>query len=264
MFEAVILGIIQGITEWIPISSEGMIALVKVKVFHSSANLQDIIYQALFLHLGTFFAALIYFRKDIIALTKALFSYKRSDEGTKKTFFFLFLTTLVSGLLGFRLLVAMNDLQIYFEAPGKIIMILLAILLFITGMLQIHTKNKGIKDATSLKPTDGLLLGIIQGFAVLPGLSRSGTTIAGLLMRGFDKTVSLRLSFLMSLPLILAGNILLNFRHIQWSAENFVSLIVSFAVGLLSISLLFKIAQKINFGIFVVGLAFLILLSVFV
>lgn len=263
LLEAVVLGIIQGITEWIPVSSEGMIALAKIKLFHSTAGLKDIIYQALFLHLGTFFAALVYFRKDIAGLVKLPFAFKKSSDENKKIFLFLSVTTVISGLLGFRLLLAMDQLSGHFQASGKIIMILVAILLFVTGILQLHAKHQGAKSAKSLKPIDGWFLGMIQGVAVLPGLSRSGTTIAALLMMGFEKTLALRLSFLMSLPIILAGNIILNFRGAQLSPENLVSLLVSFLVGLLSINLFFKIAEKINFGIFVIAFAFLVLLSVF-
>ncbi len=264
MLESVVLGIIQGVTEWIPVSSEGMIALAKIKLFHSTAGLKDIVYQALFLHLGTFLAAIIYFRKDLLALAKLPFTFKQTHADDKKLFLFLALTTIISGLVGFRLLLIMDKLSAYFQTSGKIIMILVAILLFITGMLQLHAKNKGAKTANGLKPLDGWILGIIQGLAVLPGLSRSGTTIAALLMMGFEKTVALRLSFLMSLPLILAGNIILNLRHAQLTAENLISLLVSFVVGLLSINLFFKIVGKINFGVFVIALAFLVLLSVFV
>ncbi|MCX5680696.1 MAG: undecaprenyl-diphosphate phosphatase [Candidatus Omnitrophica bacterium] len=264
MFEAIILGIIQGITEWIPVSSEGMITLAKINLFHSSASLKDIVCQALFLHLGTFFAALVYFRKDIAALVKLPFAFKESSEENKKIFFFLCLTTIISGLLGFMLLLAMDKLTVYLQASGKIIMILVAILLFITGFLQLNAKNQGVKNEKNLTPLDGWFLGIIQGVAVLPGLSRSGTTIACLLMKGFDKTVALRLSFLMSLPVILAGNIILNFHKAQLSSANLVSLAVSFLVGLVSISLFFKITKKINFGVFVISFAFLVLLSVFI
>ena len=264
MFEAIVLGIIQGITEWIPVSSEGMITLAKIKIFHSTAGLKEIVCQALFLHLGTFLAAVIYFRKDLATLFKIPFAFKKSAEGDKKIFLFLFLTTIVSGLLGFRLLLAMDKLSASFQTSGKIIMILVAILLFVTGILQLRAKNHGAKTAKNLKPFDGWLLGMIQGVAVLPGLSRSGTTISCLLMMGFEKTLSLRLSFLMSLPIILAGNIILNFRGAQWSAENIISLLVSFLVGLLSINLFFKIAEKINFGIFIISFAFLVLFSVFI
>ncbi|MFA6379056.1 MAG: undecaprenyl-diphosphate phosphatase [Candidatus Omnitrophota bacterium] len=263
MIEAVVLGIIQGITEWIPVSSEGMFVLAKVKLFHSSLDIQTLILQSLFLHLGTFFAALVYFRKEIAGLIKAIFSFKRSDTETKKTFLFLFLTTIISGLLGVAVMFGMKHFSTYFQDSGKIVTILVSILLLITAALQLRSQEEGKKDAKALRPADGVALGIIQGFAALPGLSRSGTTIACLLIKGFDKTVALRLSFLMSLPIIFAGNIIFNLRKAQFSPENLVSLAVSFVVGLFSINLLFKIASKVNFGFFVACFALLVLSSVF-
>ncbi len=263
MLEAIILGIIQGVTEWVPVSSEGMFVLAKVKFFHSTFTIEELILQSLFLHLGTFFAALVYFRAEIFALIKALFAFKHTDIETRNTFRFLLLTTLISSVLGFAVMSGIKHFSFSFENSGKAITILVALLLLITAGLQLRSQNQGKKDTKDLKPIDGAMLGIIQGLATLPGLSRSGTTIACLLMKGFDKTVALRLSFLMSLPIILAGNILLNLRKAQFSAENLVSLAVSFVVGLLSINLLFKVAAKINFGIFVACFALLVLSSVF-
>jgi len=109
--------------------------------------------------------------------------------------------------------------------------------------------------------TDGIILGIAQGFAALPGLSRSGLTVSALLLRKFDNALSLRLSFLMSLPIVLAGNILLNFNELTWSKGTFWSLLFSFLFGLLTIHFLLKIAKKINFGLFVLFFGILTILS---
>src|SRR3989339_2261259 len=103
MLEQIILGIIQGIAEWLPISSEGLIILVKSNFF-SQATLGENIRLALFLHLGTFLAALIYFRKDVFSLFNALFNFKKSEAETKKLFRFLIGATLISGILGLTLL----------------------------------------------------------------------------------------------------------------------------------------------------------------
>ncbi len=263
MVEAIVLGVIQGITEWIPVSSEGMFVLAKVKFFHSSLNMQDLILQSLFLHLGTLLAALVYFRKEISSLLKAVFLFSKATPETKNTFLFLFLTTLISGILGAIVLWCVKHFSIYFEGSGKVLTILISILLIVTAALQMRSKEEGKKDAKGLKPMDGIALGLVQGIAVLPGLSRSGTTIACLLMKGFDKTVALRLSFLMSMPIIFIGNIVFNLNQAQFSIENITSLVVSFVVGLISIKLLFNIASKMNFGLFVLIFALLVLSSVF-
>ena len=84
MEEGIILGIIQGITEWLPISSEGALILVEVNFFKSQSGLANLISYVLFLHLGTFFAALIYFRKDVFLLLKGLFNYQKADKSYKR------------------------------------------------------------------------------------------------------------------------------------------------------------------------------------
>ena len=108
MLEQIILGIIQGIFEWLPISSEGVIVLI-AKNFFEEQTLETIIKQALFLHLGTFLAALIYFRKDVWSLLKTLFNYKSAEKDIQRIFKFLVIATLISG---FILLPTLNPHQL--------------------------------------------------------------------------------------------------------------------------------------------------------
>jgi len=96
MLESIILGIIQGITEWLPISSEGMIVLARTSLFRNSADIVEGVHVALFLHIGTFFAALVYFRKDIMLLVKALATFPQADEVLRQTLVFLIVATFVS------------------------------------------------------------------------------------------------------------------------------------------------------------------------
>ena len=102
-FQQIILGIIQGITEWIPISSEGFLLLVSSNFF-GGVEIELFLRQALFLHLGTFFAALIYFRKEVKELIKGAVNYKSSDPETKRTLKFLFIATIISGIFGLAIL----------------------------------------------------------------------------------------------------------------------------------------------------------------
>jgi len=264
MFESFILGTIQGVAEWLPISSEGMISLVRVNFFGDN-NLEDIIRIALFLHLGTFFSALIYFRKDVIKIIKDLFKYKVAKTEDKKLLNFLIVSTIISGTIGFILLKVILGLSESSDFSGRLITVIVGILLLLTAFLQLNKSaretNKSIGD---LKFIDGVLLGIAQGFAVLPGLSRSGVTVATLLLRNFDDIQALRLSFLMSLPIVLGGNILLNMGTPIFSIENLVGLIFAFIFGLLTIHFLLKLAKKINFGYFVLIFGVLVVLSVFI
>ncbi len=275
MFEHIVLGIIQGIVEWLPISSEGMIVLVKTNFFPSEDNFATIIHQALFLHLGTFFAALVYFNKDVAILIKALFQFKSQSKDTQNLLIFLLWSTIISGLLGIVLLKIFSHFFEQFSSAGKGITALVGCLLFITAYLEIKAlgKNKVIKasagtssyrNMSDLKIIDGIILGIVQGCAALPGLSRSGLTVSALLLRKFDKAYALKLSFLMSLPIVLAGNIILNFNNLQWSLNAFVGLFFAFAFGLATIHLLLRLAQKINFGYFLIFLGALTIISVFI
>ncbi len=244
MIEQLVLGTIQGIAEWLPVSSEGLLVLTQTHFF-GQKDLSDFISQALFLHLGTFLAALVYFRKEIITLPK-----------NKKLVRFLILTTLISGLLAFSILKIIDGIESQFLLTGKTITLITGLLLLITGFLQKKSKSKGKREQKDLKTKDGLILGLIQGLAALPGLSRSGSTVAILLLLGFSKTESLKLSFLMSLPIVFLGNLVLNLSYFSTPALWW-GLLASFVFGLLTIHLLLKLAQKINFGKFVIFLGLL-------
>lgn len=261
MIEAIITGIIQGVTEWLPVSSEGVLVLVKTHFF-GSGDVSSLFRQILFLHLGTFFAALIYLRADVKALFETLFRYKSSNEKERKTLNFLLVATFISGILGIVLLKFFIFAYSSMESPGKIFTFLIAILLIVTAFLQLKAKDKGLRSAKDLNFKDALVLGIAQGFSALPGLSRSGLTVSFLLLKKFDKAVALRLSFLMSLPIVLAGNIVLNLRNFDnLGLEDLVAFVFAFLAGIVTIHALFKLAEKINFGYFVLFFATIVILS---
>jgi len=264
MLESITLGIIQGIVEWLPISSEGVLVLAKIHIFGSNQELGILIREALFLHIGTFFAALIYFRKDVGSLLKALVNYKNTDTPTKKTLIFLIISTTISGILGVFILSLLENINTDFTVTGKIITAFIGVLLLITAILQLTSKKGGAKNEEQLTITDGIILGVMQGFAALPGLSRSGLTVSGLLLRKYNEVSSLKLSFLMSLPIVLGGNIVLNLNSVVFSLNNVVSLIFAFIFGILTIDLLLKLAQKINFGYFILMFGFLIIASLLI
>ncbi|MCA9408708.1 MAG: undecaprenyl-diphosphate phosphatase [Candidatus Omnitrophica bacterium] len=251
MIENIILGIIQGIAEWLPVSSEGLIVLTKTNIFHSHQDLESTIKLALFLHFGTFLAALIYFWGDVKQLFKTLFSYSSQPSELKQLINFLTLSTLISGLLGFSFIKLLERVDLQTEHSGKVLTFIVGLFLLGTAFLELRAKKGGYKKIVNLKLVDGIILGIVQGFAAFPGLSRSGLTVSALLLRKFDKATTLKLSFLMSLPIVLAGNIILNLHDMNWSLTNLYGLFFSFIFGLATIHILLKIAEKINFGLFV-------------
>ncbi len=263
ILQQIILGAIQGITEWLPISSSAMIALVMSNFFNIT-NIDSILKGALFLHLGTLLAAIIYFRKDILNLTETSLKYKYSDEKSKKTLRFIIITTLISGLIGATLLFTISNLALNFETTGKTITFFVGVFLLFTGIIQIKINKRGLKQERNIKDKDSILLGIAQGFASLPGVSRSGITVSTLLLKKFDDTVALRLSFLMSIPLVLIANIILNLNQFTFTNTALYGLATSFVFGILTIHALMKFSKKINFGWFVLIFAVLMLGSLLI
>lgn len=264
MFESLILGTIQGVAEWIPVSSEGLLVLTQVGLFNSEAPLQELIQISLFLHFGTFLAALVYFWKDVKKILLSLLKFKKASEETKKITNFLLISTLVSGAIGFGLLQLIVGAESRLELGGKAIMAFVSLLLFFTAWIQLKEKGSTTKQVIDLSLSDSLLLGLAQGLAALPGLSRSGLTAGTLLLRKYDEALSLRLSFLMSLPIVLAGNIILNADLFAFTLDSLIGFIAAFIFGLATIHYLLKLARKVNFGYFVLIFAILTLIAVFI
>jgi undecaprenyl-diphosphatase len=260
VIEQIVLGILQGIFEWLPISSEGAIFLVS-SYFFNNTDVSLLLRQALFLHLGTFFAALIYLRKEVSEILRGLFNYKKQSIEIKKTINFLVISTIISGIIGLIFLKLIDDNASYLLATTKIIILFISVLLIITALLQIYAKHSGVRRYGDLNSKDGVLLGIMQGLSALPGLSRSGLTVSSLLLRKVDKKSALKLSFLMSLPIILGANIFLGLSSMVFYPEMLIGLLFSFVFGLLTIHLFIKLAEKINFGYFLFLFAILMLLS---
>ncbi len=266
MLEFLILGAVQGLVEWLPLSSEGMVFLVKGNFFDHGESAMQVLHLSLFLHLGTFLAALIYFHKEIVSLFKTMFKYKESSEGDKRLLMFLMATTLISGSLGYALSKVFESASSEFENFGKFVTVFVALALFVTGLLILKAKRQkdGFRKEIDIKAKDGLLLGVVQGLAVLPGFSRSGLTVSTLLFRKFDEVSAMRLSFLMSMPIIFLGNIVLNFdkEFLSWSA--FLGVLSAFVVGIITINLFFRLIKKINFGYFAIFFSVMMVLSVFI
>ena len=267
MFESIVLGAIQGVAEWLPVSSEGMIVLVKNNFF-GGGPLADIIKTALFLHLGTFLAALIYFRRDVKNLVLKFMRFNLNVEvnpqEVNRILRFIIVATLISAVLGWGLLEFIANFESSIILTTRFINVAIAVLLVFTGIAQLKKrKNGGHRNASELKDGDSILLGVAQGVAVLPGLSRSGLTVSALLLKNFQDTEALRLSFLLSLPIVLAGNILLNFNQAIFSLNNLVALLSSFIFGYITINLFLKLAEKINFGWFSIIFAGLVFFAIF-
>lgn len=263
MIESLILGLVQGVVEWLPLSSEGTTIAAKNIFFPDNEPLVTLIRLSLFLHLGTFLAALIYFRKDVITILTILIKPNSNSFENRQILRFLLISTLISGALGVALLTVLNQFEKILVSGSTYINLTIALMLMITAYLQLRSKNSKIKVTKELKVSDGIILGLAQGFATIPGLSRSGLTVSALLLREFNEVLALKLSFLMSLPIVLAGNIMLNANIFSngVTLNMTVALLASFLAGLLTIDLLLKIAKRVNFAYFTFGFSLLIIFA---
>ena len=264
-FEQFIFGLIQGVVEWLPFSSEGGLLLF-YSTIHPQVDISFFVRQSLFLHLGTFFAALIYFRKDVKILWKTFRHPQYADRADKKVLNFIIIATIISGVLGLALLTYANlalDTQ-KIVLSSKFVTFLVGFFLVITGIFQIKSRRAGYRSVYHLNTNDAVLTGIAQGCAALPGLSRSGLTVSTMLFRNIDDATALKLSFLLSLPIVLIGNILLNFWDFQFVGSMLWGLLFSFIFGLLTIHLLMRVAHKVKFGHFVLIVGIITIISVFI
>lgn len=250
--QGLILGAVQGVAEWLPISSEGICTLILVNFFNT--GFQQAVYQALWLHAGTLCAALVYYRKEAWGLAKHLPFYFRNIRNSfvlppGDTINYLIIATGVSCALGGPLLFFGID-QV--QLPAAIISALIGLLLIITGIVQKLALKSGA--STPLKPVgwkESLVTGIAQGFSVLPGISRSGMTISTLLFFRYSGSQALKLSFLLSIPAVFIAELaILVTGKVSLGAGDIASIISAFIVGLVSIYLVMKLATRIPFWVF--------------
>lgn len=241
MFIQIILGVVQGIFEWIPISSQGMTALV-AKFLTNEFNPIEI---ALLLHLGTLLAAVIYFRKD----WKEVILLKN-----RKLLHFLLIATVISLIIGFPLYKFVKHM-----ALGSGLLLIMGFGLLVTAYF--HKSKKQFKISQG-KLT--WLVGVLQGLSIIPGLSRSGATIFGLSLGDLEPKEILRMSYMLSVPVGLAANFYLFLENPGLIAQGWIGLITSFIVGIFSLHLLIRVSEKINFFKFALVFAGLCFLGVIV
>ncbi|WP_026477554.1 undecaprenyl-diphosphate phosphatase [Alkaliphilus transvaalensis] len=207
IFKAIILGLVQGLTEFLPVSSSGHLAVTQGIL---QVPEDRILFLTVMLHFGTLMSIFFIYSKDIIRIVvefiKLIFELL-SGKGLKfnneyrKLGLLIIIATIPTGLMG----IFLNDIFASFYTSQLII----GISLLITGTLlwTAEKVHKGKKDIRHMKWHDALIVGIFQGFAITPGISRSGSTIVGSLLRGFNKELATRFSFLISIPAILGATV---------------------------------------------------------
>ncbi len=262
IFEYLVLGAIQGITEWLPISSEGFLFLFKNWLSNGNFDSINFLKQVLLLHFGTLLAALVYFRKDVFTLINSCLRYTKLKKQERQIINFLFISTFITGVIGIIFLKLFFNSNSFLIFSGVGLTFFIGFLLLITGIMQINVKDVSLRSFEDLNLKDSILLGVGQGLSVFPGISRSGTTVSLFLLRKLNKSDALKLSFLMSIPVVFFGNILLNFSDLLIiNLYSFFSIFSSFVFGILTIHYFIKISKKVNFGYFLIIFSILVLLS---
>lgn len=261
ILQGFLLGILQGIAEFLPISSSGHLALAQ-----SLFGLEDVpLLYDIFLHMATLLAVTIYFWPKIWALLKCFGRWitkkQKSDNQVEisendllcptdkigqKTIIAIILTTAITGAFGIFTSKLIPDLGVKFVCGGFLVT---SALLIISSIMEKRQSAKGPKEFTGISIKQSIIIGIMQGFGTLPGISRSGSTIAGALFGGVNRSLAGEFSFIVSIPAIL-GAFILELKDLGemsssiGAAPIIAGCIASFAVGYFSLSVLMKIIKK--------------------
>jgi len=275
MIEYIIIAILQGLFEWLPISSSGQVMMISINFFGIPP--EKAFSLSIWVHLGTAIAVLIKLRKDYIQIIKSIIPRKfEVDENDVKKRNWLICATIGTAITAIPLYLLLKFVIIegFTATQGDVLTLVISGLLIVTGIVLLTFRRKfgkktinTVSDRELIK--DSSIAGLIQGIAILPGISRSGFTVSTILFEKYDQDQSLKLSFLMSVPVVLASigmDIIFGEGSVFGTIDIFTILIitaVSFIVGYLSMELLLRIAQKINFSYFCIlygVLAFVIIL----
>ncbi len=254
IFQAIIYGIVQGIGEFLPISSSGhLIALPIILGWKDPGLAFDVA-----LHLGTLVAVIAFFWRDWINLITAGFTKRKSKDG--KLFWYIVVATIPGAIIG-KLLEKKAEVAFRNLALVGTMLIVMGIIMYIADKIEqtnVEVENIGLKRS--------FIIGCSQAFAIIPGVSRAGVTMSSGLFTGLTKEGAARFSFLLSTPLILGAGLLKLKNIINTPADQvpavIVAIVTSAVVGFLSIKFLLSYLKKNGFGIFVLyrlvaGIAFI-------
>ena len=257
---AVVIGALQGIFEWLPISSEGNITVVLTAL---GQNPTAAVSYALFLHLGTAVSATVYYRAELWSVLETIPSIElRRPFSSAPTAAFLGVATVASGVTGLAAYAALDRLVTAFT--GGAFIVIIGLLLVFTGVLQRVSPAAALGDKDTPDLLDALLVGSLQGLAILPGVSRSGVTTSVLLFRSHDGPTSFQLSFLLSIPAAIGGGLLaaLDTGLTGISADTaLLALGTAAVVGYLTIDALMRVVRRISFSLVCFGLGTLAVLG---
>ena len=242
IFQAMVLGIVQGLTEMLPISSSAHLIVIPMIFNWSIPEWFDVA-----LHSGTLLAIVLYFFKDWISLIKNGLNYVVKNEKTVqgRMFWYIVLATIPGGLIGFVL-------DKFFEDALRrpiIIAVALIVMGIVLYIVDKKSKNKVTYEQMTLKHT--FLIGLTQALAFIPGVSRSGITITTARSMGVRREAAAKFSFMLSAPIVLGATIF-KLKDFVFNIQCIIGIIISFVVGLLVIKFLLNYIQKKDYKIFAI------------
>ena len=258
--QAILMGIVQGLSEFLPISSSAHLVFTSnfYKVFKGIEIVQhsnEEVFFDIMVHLGTLAAVLIFFRKDIANIIKAMWhAYKTKDWTDKEAKLGLYI--IAGTIITVALALPINEIAEKLVYTPSVV----GILLFITGFALLYSEYKSKKIETKKENMDlktSIFIGIAQGLAALPGFSRSGWTIATGLFCGLDRITAARYSFLLSIPIILGASMVYLLIKIDiheaaqynWNAI-ITGTLISGVVGYICIKYFMKFISRFSLAIF--------------
>ncbi|MEI7625368.1 MAG: undecaprenyl-diphosphate phosphatase [Actinomycetota bacterium] len=267
--EAIVLGIVQGLTEFLPISSSGHVLFVPALAGWPDPGAA---FSAV-IQLGTMAAVLVYFRLDLwrilIAFLKSFAAERplwRSSDADARSGWFIVLGTIPIGIVG---IVFKDQIENNVRTIGLVATVMI---IFSFVLMAADLKGSQKRDINQLTLRDGIIIGLFQALALIPGVSRSGSTISGGLFLGLNREAATRYSFLLSVPAVVLSG-LFELRKVGsgdgasvGALPTIIATVLAFITGYLAIAFLLKFVRTHNFGVFViyriaVGVLMLVLLA---
>lgn len=259
LLQAILMGFIQGLSEFLPISSSAHLVFTS-NIYKVSNNI-DItthstqeVFLDIMLHLGTLIAVLIFFRKDIKNIIKSIYLGIKNEDFSNSDFklgVYIILGTLLTALVAVLLSNIADKLVFMPAGVGLFLVVTGWILLFSEWFSKRHAEKHDIKLKSAI------LIGLAQGLASLPGFSRSGLTIAAGLISGSDRITAAKYSFLLSIPVILGASMiypLVNINLNEIITYNWIAIIIGTLVsgitGYFCIKYFIKFVEKFSLAIF--------------
>ncbi len=257
LIEAIVLGIVQGLTEFLPVSSSGHLELTKAILGDNSVP-QESLLMTVVLHAATALSTIVIFRKDIAELLAGLFQFKNNEQ-------FKYSLKIVLSMFPAAIVGVLFEEEIEQLFGGQILLV--GLMLLVTGTL-LFLADKAKNTSKSVSTSNAIIIGISQAIAILPGVSRSGATISTSVLLGIDRQKAAKFSFLMVVPLILGKMAKDILSGDLMAAETKTSLLIAgflaaFLAGIIACKWMISLVKRsqlkyFSFYCYIVGIAAII------